>query len=441
MSQKKGKTPSLKSIERECGNISLNSDKTALLMTSPKPESTLASAVLSRALIRSNRKFHITFVHPVLMVDTINEIRAKYDSFDVFIIGVDIAGPKQIKKGKSYPILIGSRLESEKEGLPTLGDDSTVTATAYALIKSEMDVNTYDLQIAAVGALIQEGINGPKKGANKDIIGLAENDKLIEERKGFRLFGVGILPLDEALLHSTHPYLPAISGSQKTCDEILDAAEIPIPKLRSPFSSLNTSEAQSLTSQLITRLDPKTIAQLLGTDYILTRERETSPVRYVSGIEIVANTAWIRNELGMSMSVWLGDRGRALRVLIDTQMAHHKEVLSVVQKLLTGLKTESIPSATIVKISGTKAEILPDVGRIALSSKIVDPDRPIVLDNNESFTIAWAGSKLTLNNVLQSLLRKNIAPSNTSPQSITLSGSPEMKELGLQTFTALCKGD
>jgi hypothetical protein len=439
MSQKKDRIPSLKSLERECSNITLKGDKTVLLMTSPQPESTLASAILSRALIKSNRKFHITFVLPVQRIDTINEIRTKYNSFDVFIVGVDIGGSKRIKKGTSHPVLIGCQIESGEEEIPALGLSSTATSAAYVLAKSQMDIDMYNLQLAASGALIRDGMNNQKKGANKEIIELAQQERLIDARKGFKLFGVGMLPLDEALLHSTYPYLHTISGNQKTCDEILSAAEIPISKLRSPFSSLSSSEAQSLTSQLITRLDPMTVTQLLGTDYVLTRERETSPVRYVSGIEIMANTAWTRNELGMSMSVWLGDRGRALRVLIDSQMAHHKEVLSVVQRLLLGLRTESTPSATVVKTPGVKTETLPDVGRIALSNKLVDSDKPIVLDNDESITIAWMSSTLSLNGVLRGLSRKYITPSNTSPQSITLTGVSETKERGLNEFMFLYK--
>jgi hypothetical protein len=441
MSPTKGRSPTLKSLEKECSSISFNSNNAALLMTSPRPESTLASAILARALIRSNRKFHITFVQPVMSVDALNEIRSNYDSFDVFIIGATIAGRGQIKKGKGYPVFIGGQLESEKKGPILLGTDSTVTAAAYALAKAQIDSDTYDLQLAAAGALIQDGINGPKKGANKDIIELAESKKLIDERKGFRLFGVGMLPLDEALLHSTYPYLHTISGNQKVCDEILRAAEIPIPKLRSPLSELNTTETQSLTAQLITRLNPETVTALLGTDFILTHERVTSPVRYVSGIEIMANIAWSRNELGMSMSVWLGDRGRALRVLIDSQMAHHKEVLSAFQKFLTGLKTESTSSVTLVKIPGSKVEILSDVGRIALSSKMADSDRLVVFDNNESYTIVWANSRLNLNDVLRSLIQKNITPSNTTQQSITITGPPDMKESGLQRVISLSEED
>jgi len=226
-------------------------------------------------------------------------LRAKYSSSAIIIIGIDILGKKKIKKGKGYPLIIGGTSESEQVNSFTLGTDSTVAAAGYAFAKSLKDTNDYNLQLAAAGSLLHGGMNESKKGANKDIIELAKNNGLIEERKGFKLFGVTMLPLDEALLYSTHPYLATISGNQKVCDAILNEAEIPIQKLRTPLSNLNSSEAQRLTSALITLLDPSTIPQLLGTDYIITRERDISPIRFVSGIETIGATAWTRNELGV----------------------------------------------------------------------------------------------------------------------------------------------
>jgi len=439
MSQKTSNPPSLKTLEKDCSTISIDSDSQTLLVTSPYPEATLASAILSRVLIRSNRKFQVTFAQPVMTTETLGELRTRHDSSTIIVIGIDILGSKKVKKGKSYPILIGGASESEQLRAFTIGTDTTMTSVAYVFAKSQMDIGSYDLEIAAAGALIRDGMNGPKKGASKEIINQAEKEGLIEERKGFRLFGVGMLPLDEALLHSTHPYLHTISGNQKACDELLTAAEIPVQKLRLPLNTLNTSEAQRLTSNLITRLDPGVIPHLLGNDYILKLEHESSPIKYISGVEIVATTAWARNELGTSMSVWLGDRGRALRVLIDSHMSHHKDVISSVQRLDAGLIGESTSSATTVKLTGSKTEVLPDVGRIALNNRLVDPHKPLVLDNEESYTIVWPSSGLSTKQVLRCLLKKDILPLTSSSQSVSIINSPEVKEMVLQLISNISK--
>lgn len=437
MSKKTSDNPSLKSLEKDCKSVTLDDSSHTLLVTSPYPAATLASAIISRALITSSRKFQITFRQLVMSIDTLIELRNKYKNSTIIVIGIDILGSKRVRKGKSYPIMIGGASSSAQISSLTLGTDCTMTSAAYALVKSQIDIGSYDLQLAAAGALISDNMNGSNRRANMDIVKLAEKEGLIEERKGFRLFGIGMLPLDEALLYSTHPYLKKISGNQKACDELLNKAEIPISKLRSPLSTLNSSEAQRLTSCLITELGPEAITELLGKDYTLTLERENSPLRYASGIKISATTAWVRHELGSSMSVWLGDRGRALRVLIDSHMSHHKDVISALQRFDSGLIAESTPSATIVKIPGSKTEILPDVGRIALSSGLVGSDRPVVLDNEESYTIVWPSSKTNIKQVLHNLLGKGLPPFATSPQSINIVGTPEAKETALQIITAL----
>jgi len=434
------KLPSLKALEKVCKNINFQIRDQNILVTSPYPEAAIASTIISQTISRLKSLFHISFQPPVMTIDSINALREKYRSSAIIIVGIDILGKKKIKKGKGYPLIIGGVSESEQVNSFMLGTDSTVTAAGYVFAKSLKDTNDYNLQLAAAGSLLHGGMNESKKGANKDIIELAKNNGLIEERKGFKLFGVTMLPLDEALLYSTHPYLATISGNQKVCDEILSEAEIPIQKLRTPLSNLNSSEAQRLTSVLITRLDPSTIPQLLGTDYIITRERDISPIRFVSGIETIGATAWARNELGALISVLIGDRGRALRTLIDSHMNHHKDVISTIHHLESNLQGDSTTTTTTVKLTGYKTEILPDVGRIALESGIVDSVRPVALDNGEVDTIVWPSSKLNIKMVLQEFLSTDTKIITSSLKSITIIGNDEEKNLALQKIVQLNKG-
>ncbi|MBE0525855.1 MAG: hypothetical protein IH631_02865, partial [Candidatus Thorarchaeota archaeon] len=414
------KTPSLKALEKVCSSINFQVSDQNILLTSPYPEAVIASAIISQAISKTKSLFHISFSQPVVTIDTINSLRERYESSSIILVGIDILGKKRIKKGKDYPLIIGGTSELEQVNSLTLGTDSTITAAGYVFAKSLIDLNDYHLQFAAAGSLLNSDMIESKKGANKDIIDLAQNSGLIEERKGFKLFGVTMLPLDEAFLYSTHPYLKTISGNQKVCDEILNEAEIPITKPRTPLSNLNTAEAQRLTSVLITRLNPSVIPKLLCTDYILTLERETSPIRFVSGIETIGLTAWTQNELGAVISVLLGDRGRALRLLIDSHMNHHKDVITTVQRLESNLQGDSTITTTTVTLTGSKTEILPDVGRIALESGIVDTGRPLALDNGEAFTIVWPSPKLNSKIVHHEFLSTDTTIIASSPQSITI---------------------
>jgi hypothetical protein len=440
MSMTAKKAPSLKSLEKECKDINFQIRNQNVIVTSPYTESVIASTTISKSISRLNSLFHIIPSKSVITIDALNEIKEKYDSSGIILIGIDILGKKRVKKGSGYPLLIGGAVESEQIESFQLGTDSTIAAAGYVFSKSLMEPTDYDLQLSSVGALFSGGMNVPKKGANKDIIELAQDRGLVEERKGFKLFGATMLPIDEAFRFSTHPYLAKISGNQEVCDKILSDAEIPIQKLRAPISSLSTPQAQRLTSVLTMELDPVIIPQLLGSDYILKLERENSPIRYASGLETIGITAWALNELGALIGVLLGDRGRALRTLLESHMDYHKEVIFTIQRLESNLQGDSTTTATTVKLTGAKAEILPDVGRIALDTGIVDKVRPVVLDNDEVYTIVWPSPKLDVRMVLREFLDGVTNLSDSSSHSITLTGSAEVKETVLEKIVQMNKG-
>jgi hypothetical protein len=348
-------------------------------------------------------------------------------------------GKKKLRKGKSYPIFVGGTSESEQVTLLTLGNAHTVSAAAYILAQERLTVGDYELQMAAVAALIYaKSSKSPKKSsvASKALVRQAINENLLEERGGIRLFGFSFLPLDEVLVFSTRPYIQGISGDQKGCDTFLNEADIPIIKLRTPMSSLSNSEiqhfTQHLTSRLLEKVGPSIIPHTFGTDNILTRENESSPLRYLSGIEAIADTAWARQELGAAMSIWIGDRGRALRTVIDTYLSHSKDVISTVQRLETKMKGASSEASTSIELAGVRDELLTDVGRVVLQSEIVNPDRPLAITNEESSVIIWTYKNVDVNQIIKMLEKQNLSPIATSSQSLKFEGITQ--ELKMETL-------
>ena len=433
------KVPSLKTLEKACKTIDFKTKDQNILVTSPYIESVIASTVISQTLSRMNVLFHITPSPPVMTIDDLNGLNEKYNSSALILVGIDVYGKKRLKKGSGYPILIGGTVESEQVEAFQLGSDSTIPAAGYTLSKSLLEPTDYMLQMSAAGSLLSEGLKTPKTGAGKDLIGLAQSKNLIEERKGFKLFGATSLPLDEALRYNTRPYIPAISGHQEACDKILNDADIPIQKLKAPVSNLNTPEAQRLTSVLTMKIDSKIIQLLLGTDYILSLERENSPIRYISGLDTIGATAWSLNELGALFGILLGDRGRVLRGLIDSHINYHEEVISTVQRLESNLQGDSTTTTTTVSLKGAKTETLPDVGRIALDTGIVDKTRPVALDNDEAYSIVWPSPDLSVKVVLHEFLSGDIKLRASSHNSITLIGNDEVKATALEKIVQLNK--
>ena len=212
------KAPSLKTLEKVCKDVPFQIKDQNVLVTSPYTESVIASATILQAISRLNSLFHISSSQSVMTANALNTLKEKYNTSGIILVGIDVLGKKKIKKGSGYPLLIGGNVESEQIESFKLGTDSTIAAAGYVFSKSLLEPTDYNLQLSSVGALLSGGMNGSKKGASKDIIELAQNKGLIEERKGFKLFGATMLPLDEAFRYSTHPYLATISGNQEVCD-------------------------------------------------------------------------------------------------------------------------------------------------------------------------------------------------------------------------------
>lgn len=422
MSKKTRDSESLTSLKKQCAETALKNDKQVLLVSSPYTSSALATAILCRAIMKSGGAFHVSFESSIIGLDRVDDFQTKHESESIIFVGIDTIGKKKIRKGKGYPIFFGGKSESEQVESLTIGTNQIVPAVAYTFATEHLTIHDYDLQIAAGATLLHTGPTQLSPRANKELVEQAKERKLIEERKGIKLFGFGFLPLDELFLYNTRPFIQGISGNQKACDELLNEAEIPITKLRSPMSTLSREEAQHLTqhltSKLLDKIEPSIISHILGTDFILTQETETSPLRYLSGLEAIAETAWARQELGASMSVWIGDRGRSLRNLIDTYLSHHKDVISTIMRLETKLKGKSTETSTSIETAGVQSEILTDVGRIALESGIVDEECPLLISNDNSSVIIWTAEEIDMSKVLLLVRKKSLNPILTSPKSL-----------------------
>ena len=427
MSGKSRGTPSFKAIKSQYSELSFKSGRHVLIVSSSLPEPTVASAVLSKTILKTGNLFHITFVEPVLHAEEINKIRSIYSDSSLIVVGVDVADKKRIKKGKGYPVFIGGVHESEQAQSLCLGNERTVSAASYILADTIAKTGPEELQLAAAGTLLS-GDSAKMKGAAKEVISSAKKKGLIEAKKGFRLFGVNFMPLNEVLAYSIWPYLPNLSGRPEICDKIYEEADIPYPKFRTPLSSLTSEEATKMNEHLSLKLDPGVISQALGEDFVLSQESKASPVRLLSGIRVIAETACTLAETGASTAIWIGDRARVLRAFLDSYMAHSKEVIAGVERMVTILQdseTERTDQPYMVSQTEAREEVLSDVGRVVLEANYVDTDRLIVISEESSIFVIWKSGTLVLQDMFRSLLSEGILPHVTSSNSLRVYDTSE----------------
>ncbi len=425
MSKKARRSSSFKSLEKQSEQVTFRKDERILIVSSPHPRATLSAALLSTAILRSNRPFHITFVHPHLDIEEINNIRKTHPNSAVIVVGIEVFGKRRLKKGTSYPVFVGGMLHSERNESPEIGAASDVAAAAFVLAKEKFKINDRALQLAAAGTLICSTSSMPIKGASRKVVSLAEKGGLLKERKGFKLFGSNFLPVISTLLYSTFPYLKGISGVQERCEHILEEANIPISKRRSPITALDTKEAQRLTSQLIPNLDSTAIPGVLGQDFVFPTESEESPLRFLSGVKALSQLAWSRWDLGASVTVWMGDRARTLRSFIDSHMAHTRDVIAGMQNLASSLdKTTSegsdLDAVVTIPLVGAPESVLPDVARIALQSYLVNRDGFVMLTTETCTEVAWDARKSSLHQVTKAMNSLGLVSVPTSASSLKL---------------------
>lgn len=421
MSRRTTASTSLKSLKKRCNEVDFKFGKQFLVWSSPQPTALLASAILCRSLKRSEKLFLFSVCSPLETIDRINDLKDKYNHYSLILVGVDLEGKKRIKKGSGYPLLVGGEFDSAKAAELAIGDNHTIIAAAYAFADINMNTLEYETSLAAIGALIQEESHETKVKASKDLIELAMNRKLIQERKGLRLAGADRLPLAQLLLHSTRPFLQGVSGNRKACDDILNEADIPTPKYAEPITALTTKEIQRLNSILISRVPA--IIPYIETEYIVLQEDKNSPLRSVSDARAVLETSWSLREFGTTFAVLLGDRGASLRSLLDSQMKHQEETVSAVVGLQASLGNRTLPNDITLRVSD---RVLTDVGRIIFELELVDTKvLQIALSNESSTEIFWRDKSIQIGQVIRRMGSTNTPITATSPRSLRFSRLPE----------------
>ena len=195
----------------------------------------------------------MTSLEPVVTVEEVNALRKTHSKSTVILVGIDIVGKKRVRKGIGYPILVGGTHDSDHAESLRIGDDRTISAAAYIIARENLTTTSQELQLAAAATLVNNfswskgfDVLAQLKGAAKSLVSSAQKENLIEEHRGYRIFGANFTPLNEVLEYSVRPFLQGWSGRHENCERTLEEADVPFPKLRMPISSLTNEEAKRL---------------------------------------------------------------------------------------------------------------------------------------------------------------------------------------------------
>lgn len=442
MSGKRGKTLSFKTITNQQDSLTIDKRKHFLVASSTLPEATMSASLICRSILRSGGLFHLTFLEPIMTVEEVNALRETHSKSTVILIGVDVLGKKRVKKGIGYPIIVGGTHDSDQAESLQIGDDHTISAATYVIAKENLSATSQELQLAAAATLASNfswskgfDVLAQLKGAAKSLVSSAQKEKLIEEHRGYRIFGANFIPLNEVLEYSVRPYLQGWSGRHENCEQTLEEADVPFPKLRMPISSLTNQEAKRLNGILLPNLDTDTTHYILGQDFSLVQERKESPMRLISGIRSIAEIALILQEIGTSSAVYMGDRAQQLQSFLNSYTTYTRELIRAFEGLRTSLESEILEireSLAVIQTGEGKRKMLGDMARIVLETDLVSAQVVMVFTEGEGIGVTWKPGVVHLQSLLRIMKEKEIHPTTASTNSILIEDTSEKTRSNIQ---------
>ena len=263
---------------------------------------------------------------------------------------------------------------------------------AYLVAKYINEKNRDLAAYAVVGAI---GDN-QDKGKQNSLIGLNQEiitkdaiaADVLEISKGFTIFGRETRPIHIAIEYCTDPYIPEISGNRNNILRLLKELNIPVKDNKGNWrtlASLSTEETKKLVSALISHMyhlgaSSDEMRAIVGVIYTLKREREKSPLRDAREFATLLNSCGRMSKPELGVAIILGDRGENYRAALNTYNMYKQQISKALSWLYAN--KEKIEEYSHVQyFHGGKEineNIVGTVASIALSSRIVKPDKPLI---------------------------------------------------------------
>lgn len=232
----------------------LNSHDKFRIVTHYDADGISAAAVLSRALIKAQKGFHVSFVHsfpdeiqeglPLIFSDIGNARLGQIAKVDGPVIVIDhhkVA--EEIKSEKDEHVFINPH----DYGIDGAQEVSGGTMAFILALKYD-EKNWAKVMFGMTGAAADKQNIGGFEGLNKEILDEAVGRGSLEKKHGLYIDGDGV---KDALMKACDPYFPGVSGRERKIDEIIETLnidhEVPVDELsRKNERVLNSLLALSL---------------------------------------------------------------------------------------------------------------------------------------------------------------------------------------------------
>ncbi len=291
------------------------------------------------------------------------------------------------------------------------------SGTTFFFIKSLDKRNEELADIALIGVV--GDVMDPRVGLNNKILDIAIKHNKIKVITGLRVFGAQTKPLYKTLVQSSDFYIPGVTGSESGAIQFLKQIGVE-PKVNGKWRriiDLSDEELKRLVAGIVMlRVNEESPEDILGDVYLLTREKEGSPLKDLKEFATVLNACGRLGKASYGIGACLGDE-RLKRLAINVLDDYKKEIINGMRWVESHHNSEFVIEEPGFLIVNAQNNILPTViGTVAsmLSRSASVADNTFVLTmaridaKHTKISLRFKGKRdsLNLKEVLESIIKK-----------------------------------
>ncbi len=309
----------------------------------------------------------------------------KHIAKDRMIVVLDHHTPEDVELDNVYhlnPHLYGI------DGSTEISSAGIAYLVAKYINEENKDLAAYAI-VGAIGDNQDKGKQNSLIGLNQEIITKdAIEADVLEISKGFTIFGRETRPVHIAIEYCTDPYIPEISGNRNNILKLLKELGIPIKDSEGNWrtlASLSTEETKKLVSALISHMyhlgaSSDEMRAIVGTIYTLKKERKKSPLRDAREFATLLNSCGRMSKPELGVAIILGDREENYRAALNTYNTYKQQISKALSWLYENRNKIEEYSHVQYFHGGREINenIVGTVASIALSSRLVKPDKPLI---------------------------------------------------------------
>jgi RecJ-like exonuclease len=338
-----------------------------------------ACAIVMKALDRENVKYFISIVH---QIDDLLLKRLASESSKT-VIFCDI-GSGQLSAIKDF--LHEKRVFVFDHHYPERVESANVTnvnphlfgidgsreisgaGVVYFFAKALNQRNEDLAHIAVIGAIgdVQENMGFLR--LNNEVLETAKKTEKIKVIKGLRVFGAQTKPLHKVLEQSTEYVIPGVTGSESQAVQFLHQIGIN-PKNGNNWKKLVDLDEEEMrklaTGIVIKRLGEEKPEGFIGPVYLLTEEKNESPLKDAKEFSTLLNACGRLGKASLGIGVCLNDK-KIKEKAVQHMANYKKELIKALDWYNTNSDSEFVIRGKNYLIINAKNSILPTmIGTLA----------------------------------------------------------------------------